>query len=183
MRTHFKDSQVATSETARDINRGIVLNLIRRRQPISRADLARVSGLQRSTVSLIIEQLIRERCVISGPLGRLPRGRRPTFLHLNDRLAIVVVDLRPTTTTIAISDANGRFLSQQEIPTPADSARAAVQFSEKIRQMISGHPDLDFEGIGVNRLVTSSSSCPSSAKSPKTIDVGCSVALSDRRTT
>jgi predicted NBD/HSP70 family sugar kinase len=149
-RTHFKDSQVATSETARDINRGIVLNLIRRRQPISRADLARVSGLQRSTVSLIIEQLIRERWVISGPLGRLPRGRRPTFLQLNDRRAIVVVDLRPTTTTIAISDANGRFLSQQEIPTPADSARAAVQFSEKIRQMISGHPDLDFEGIGVS---------------------------------
>ena len=102
--------------------------------PLSRADLARISGLQRSTVSLIIEQLIRERCVISGPLGRLPRGRRPTFLHLNDRLAIVVVDLRPTTTTIAISDANGRFLSQQEIPTPADSARAAVQFSEKIRR-------------------------------------------------
>ncbi len=149
-RTHFKDSQVATSETARDINRGIVLNLIRRRQPISRADLARISGLQRSTVSLIIEQLIRERWVISGSLGRLPRGRRPTFLQLNDRRAIVVVDLRPTTTTIAISDANGRFLSQQEIPTPADSARAAVQFSEKIRQMISGHPDLDFEGIGVS---------------------------------
>jgi hypothetical protein len=90
-RTHFKDSQVATSETARDINRGIVLNLIRRRQPISRADLARISGLQRSTVSLIIEQLIRERWVISGPLGRLPRGRRPTFLQLNDRRAIVVV--------------------------------------------------------------------------------------------
>jgi hypothetical protein len=47
--------------------------------------------LQRSTVSLIIEQLIRERWVISGPLGRLPRGRRPTFLQLNDRRAIVVV--------------------------------------------------------------------------------------------
>ena len=116
----------------------------------SRADLARVSGLQRGTVLLIIEQLIRERWVISGPLGRLPRGRRPTFLQLNDCRAIVVVDLRPTTTTIAISDANGRFLSQQEIPTPADSARATVQFSEKIRQMIPGHPDLDFDGIGVS---------------------------------
>ena len=79
-RTHFKDSQVATSETARDINRGIVLNLIRRRQPISRADLARISGLQRSTVSLIIEQLIRERWVIAGPLGRLPRSaQKPWF--------------------------------------------------------------------------------------------------------
>lgn len=149
-RTHFRDAQVATSETARGINRGIVLNLIRKRQPISRADLARVSGLQRSTVSLIIEQLIREKWVISGPLGRLPRGRRPTFLQLNDRRVIVVIDLRPTTTTIAISDANGRFLSQQETPTPPDPATGAAQFSEIVRQMISSHPDLDFEGIGVS---------------------------------
>ena len=63
-RMNFTDTQVATSETARGINRGIVLNLIRRRQPISRADLARASGLQRSTVSLITEQLIREKWVI-----------------------------------------------------------------------------------------------------------------------
>src|SRR5438552_791561 len=48
----FTNTQVASSQTARDINRGVVLNLIRRRQPISRADLARVSGLQRSTFSL-----------------------------------------------------------------------------------------------------------------------------------
>lgn len=150
LRTPYREIQAATSETARGINRGIVLNLIRRRQPISRADLARVSGLQRSTVSLIIEQLIRERWVISGPVGRLPRGRRPTFLQLNDRRAIVVVDLRPTTTTIAVSDPNGRFLSQQEIPTPADSGTGAALFSEKIQQMISAYPDLVFEGIGVS---------------------------------
>ncbi len=146
----FRDAQLATSQTARGINRGVVLNLIRRRQPISRADLARASGLQRSTVSLITEQLIREKWVISGPVGRLPRGRRPTFLQLNDRRAIVVVDLRPTRTAIAVSDANGRFLSHQEIPTPGDSYTAALQISQKIRQMIAGHPDLFFEGIGVS---------------------------------
>jgi predicted NBD/HSP70 family sugar kinase len=149
-RTQSKDSQVATSETARDINRGIVLNLIRRRQPISRADLARVSGLQRSTVSLIIEQLIREKWVISGPLGRLPRGRRPTFLQLNERRAIIVVDLRPAKTTVAVSDANGRFLSQQSIATPSDADTAATELSRQIRQLIASYPDLVFEGIGVS---------------------------------
>src|ERR1700738_539754 len=92
----FRNTQVASSDTARDINRGVVLNLIRRRQPISRADLARVSGLQRSTVSLIAEQLIDEDWVVEGPTGRLPRGRWPTFLRLNDRRAILVADIRPT---------------------------------------------------------------------------------------
>src|SRR5213082_457985 len=118
-RMNFIDAQAATSETARGINRGIVLNLIRRRQPISRADLARVSGLQRSTVSLITEQLIREKWVVHGPIGRLPRGRRPTFLRLNDRRAILVADLRPAQTTVGIADVNGRFLSQEALATPA----------------------------------------------------------------
>lgn len=149
-RMNFTDTQVATSETARGINRGIVLNLIRRRQPISRADLARVSGLQRSTVSLITEQLIREKWVIYGPTGRLPRGRRPTFLRLNDRRAIVVIDLRPEITTIALSDVNGRFLSQQGLPTPTSPEAAAAKFSRKIMQMVESHPDLVFEGIGIS---------------------------------
>src|SRR5690349_1596141 len=136
-RLDFTNTQVASSETARDINRGVVLNLIRRRQPISRADLARASGLQRSTVSLITEQLIRERWVIYGSIGRLPRGRRPTFLQLNDQRAILAIDLRPAVTTLAVSDVNGRFLSQQRVQTPTDPNIAAKTFSEKLRQMIA----------------------------------------------
>src|SRR5215813_3184446 len=123
----FRSTEVASSETARDINRGVLLNLIRRRQPISRADLARVSGLQRSTVSLITEQLIREKWVVNGPMGRLPRGRRPTFLRLNDRRAIVVADLRPNLTTVAVADVNGRFLSQEAMPTLNYPAKMAAK--------------------------------------------------------
>jgi len=148
-RTHFHDAQVATSETARGINRGIVLNLIRRRQPISRADLARASGLQRSTVSLITEQLIQERWVIYGSTGRLPRGRRPTFLQLNNKRVILAVDLRPAVSAIAVSDVNGKFLSHQSIPTPPDPETGARIFSDKVRHMMEGHPDLVFEGIGI----------------------------------
>ena len=56
--TEARPVQVASSEVVRDINRRVVLNLIRTRQPLSRADLARLSGLQRSTVSLIVEDLV-----------------------------------------------------------------------------------------------------------------------------
>ena len=82
--------QVATSETARQINRRITLNFLRHHQPMSRADLSRRSGLQRSTVSAIVDQLIEEGWVTEGAIGRLPRGRRPRFLHLNvERTGIV----------------------------------------------------------------------------------------------
>lgn len=146
----FTNTQVASSETARDINRGVVLNLIRRRQPISRASLARASGLQRSTVSLITEQLIRERWVVYGATGRLPRGRRPTFLRLNDRRAIVVADIRPSQTTVAVSDVNGTFLSQETMPTLADPRKAAEQIAARILHQVKQNPDRIFEGVGIS---------------------------------
>jgi predicted NBD/HSP70 family sugar kinase len=149
-RLDFTNTQVASSETARDINRGVVLNLIRRRQPISRADLARVSGLQRSTVSLITEQLIREKWVINGPTGRLPRGRRPTFLRLNEGRGILVADLRPDQTTVAVADVNGRFLSQEVMETPAAPQSAAANLVKRFRHLMQEHPDRIFEGIGIS---------------------------------
>lgn len=149
-RLNFTNTQVASSETARDINRGVVLNLIRRRQPISRADLARVSGLQRSTVSLITEQLIQEQWVVNGPLGRLPRGRRPTFLRLNERRAIVVADLRPSQSTVAVADVNGRFLSQESMPTLSDPAKTAARLAASINHQMQSHPELVFEGVGIS---------------------------------
>lgn len=149
-RINFTNTMVASSETARDINRGVLLNLIRRRQPISRADLARVSGLQRSTVSLITEQLIREKWIVYGPMGRLPRGRRPTFLRLNDSRAIVVADLRPGQSTIAVADVNGNFLSQEGMPTPADPKTTSEYLIDRIGHQMKLHSDRLFEDIGIS---------------------------------
>jgi predicted NBD/HSP70 family sugar kinase len=149
-RLDFTNTQVASSETARDINRSVVLNLIRTRQPISRAGLARVSGLQRSTVSLITEQLVREKWVVNGPLGRLPRGRRPTFLRLNERRALVVADLRPNLTTVAVADVNGRFLSQESIATLHDPRKTVAKLAASVQRQIQMHSELIFEGMGVS---------------------------------
>ena len=50
--------QGASNRTPRQINRDLIFNQIRINQPISRADLARYSGLQRSTISYIVEELL-----------------------------------------------------------------------------------------------------------------------------
>ena len=59
-RIDLSSAQLASSEMARDINRDIVLEFIRFRQPVSRVDLSRFSGLQPSTISAIVEDLIDE---------------------------------------------------------------------------------------------------------------------------
>jgi predicted NBD/HSP70 family sugar kinase len=145
-----KRAQTASSEVVRDINRRIVLNLVRTRHPISRADLARISGLQRSTISLIVEQLIEENWVIEGPTGRLPRGRRPTILRLNDERVIIGVDIRPTQITVALADANGKFASQEVLPTAADPKAASAALVAAIQRIIAGCRRKKIEGVGIS---------------------------------
>lgn len=142
---------VATSETARNINRRIILDLIRTRQPVSRADLARLSGLQRSTVSLITEQLLTEQWITQGGLGHLPRGRKPRFLHLNvERAGIIGVNVRPTITTIALANLNAQFVAHESFQTHGDADVFIKDLTERVRSFIRLHPETYFEGIGVS---------------------------------
>ena len=150
-RIDLSNFQVATSETARDINRRIVLNLIRTHQPISRADLARHSGLQRSTVSVIAEQLIKERWITEGANGHTPRGRRPTFLHLNkERVGIIGINVRPVTTTLALADLDANFLAQDSLATPQEPRQFLAELIPRVQKLMASRPELTFEGIGVS---------------------------------
>ena len=146
--TNFR---VATSETARDINRRIVLNLIRSHEPISRADLARHSGLQRSTVSVITEQLIQQRWVTQGANGRAPRGRRPRFLHLNkERVRIIGINVRPATTTVALADLDANFVAQESLPTAKSPQQFVTDLLPRLKNLIKMRPEITCEGIGIS---------------------------------
>ena len=150
-RIDLSNFQVATSETARDINRRIVLNLIRTHQPISRADLARHSGLQRSTVSVIAEQLIAERWITEGANGHTPRGRRPTFLHLNkERVGIIGINVRPVMTKLALADLDANFLAQDSLATPQDPKEFVAELVPRVRKLMTARAGLTCEGIGVS---------------------------------
>jgi predicted NBD/HSP70 family sugar kinase len=143
--------QVARSETARQINRRITLNFLRHHQPMSRADLSRRSGLQRSTVSAIVDQLIEEGWVTEGAIGRLPRGRRPRFLHLNvERTGIIGVNLRPETTTVGLANVDARFEEQRSFPTPGDPAIFVRTVARTIASLRAAHPRMVCEGVGVS---------------------------------
>lgn len=149
-RVDLAHAQLASSEIARDINRDVVLELIRAQQPISRADLARLSGLQRSTVSLIIEDLLEDGWIREGAVARRPRGRRPTLLNLNDDLAMIVCDIRPIQAVVAVVDLNGRFLSRESLPVLSDPAKAVAQIIERMNRLKERHAQKSFEGVGVS---------------------------------
>ena len=143
--------QVATSETVRQINRRIALNFIRRHDPMSRADLARLSGLQRSTVSAIVDQLIDEGWVTEGAVGRAPRGRRPRFLHLNvERAGILAVELRPEITTVGLAGVDARFVEQASWPTPHTPEAFVRKLARTVATMRRAYPKIVCEGMGIS---------------------------------
>jgi hypothetical protein len=148
-RIDLASAQLSSSETARDMNRDVVLEFIRVNQPLSRADLARLSGLQRSTVSLICEQLITEGWVVEGATTRLPRGRHPTMLMLNEQIALLVGDVHPTEATLAVVDLNGRFLARSSVPMMADGRASVERIGDEMERLRALHPEKTFEGVGM----------------------------------
>ena len=148
---NLNDFQVATSETVRDINSRIMLNLVRKHQPVSRADLMRYSGMQRSTVSAIAERLIAERWLREGAMGDLPRGRKPTYLHLNaDRCGIIGVDVQPTSTRLAVASMDSEFLAQETMSTSKDPSEFVSGLGRRISHLIRAHPKGWYEGVGIS---------------------------------
>jgi predicted NBD/HSP70 family sugar kinase len=142
--------ELASSENARDINRDIVLEIIRSQQPVARADLARFSGLQPSTISAIVEQLIKEKWVAEGAIARRPRGRPSTLLSLNDAMVILAADVRPHQAIVALVDLNGRFLAREAVPLVSEPARSVAKIVQCMQAMRTAHSDRSFEGIGIS---------------------------------
>src|SRR3982074_945568 len=122
-RIDLKTVQAARLNTIRDINRQIVLNYVREREPISRAEIARETDLQRSTISAIVEALTAEGLVEEVGEGESTGGRRPTLLRLRTKEAIALgVAITPTCSTRASRDLAGRVVEQIELltdPAPA----------------------------------------------------------------
>ncbi|WP_263408512.1 ROK family protein [Terriglobus tenax] len=142
--------QPASSEMARDINRDIILELIRFKQPLARADLSRFSGLRPSTVSAIVEQLIQENWVQEGAVIKPARGRPSTMLSVNGDKVTFALDLRPDRVILAVVDLSGRFLSRETIPTSADLRKTVTQIGKRMRSLRDEHSSKSFEGIGVS---------------------------------
>jgi len=149
-RLDLKKAQTAGLATIRDINRQIVLNYVREREPISRAEIARETALQRSTVSVIVDGLISEGLVEEIGEGESTGGRPPTMLRLRTAGAIAIgVTVNPTLTTIGTSDLAGRVLSQQEFPTDPDSDRTFGQVINCVKELLEPK-DGSLEGIGLS---------------------------------
>ncbi len=147
-RLNLKTINVARSNTIRDINRQIILNYVREQGPISRASIAQLTDLQRSTVSLIVEELLKVG-LIEEVYGESSGGRPPQLLVLKASNAMILgVDLGKKHTIIGTCDLSGRLLEKKEIETNRDFDQMMISIIESLEYFIDKSQGL-IEGIGV----------------------------------
>lgn len=151
-RIHPTAFRIARRSTPREINRQIALNLIRSRQPISRADLARLMGVRTGGISRLIQDLIRTKQVFEGAKGEAKRGRKPRYLYIETRRrCAVAVDISASRTLMQVTDPLGHpLLELEEFPTRTRPQGFVRELAQRIRGVLGDHPDLgDCLGVGV----------------------------------
>ncbi|HXG92039.1 MAG TPA: ROK family transcriptional regulator [Blastocatellia bacterium] len=147
-RIDLKKASVARSDTIRNINRQIVLNYIRERAPLSRAEIAQETALQRSTVSLIVDEL-KAQGLIEEIEGESTGGRPPILLRLRAADAVAIgVDVSISVTIVAASDLAGRVLEQDMFVTDSSEKKTVEKIIQCARAFIRKHKAI--EGIGIS---------------------------------
>lgn len=145
--------RVATRGTSREINRQIALNLVRERQPISRADLARLMGIRPGAVSLLVNELLGSGQVFEGAKGESGKvGRRPLHLHIETRKrCALAVDVSASRTSLMVTDLVGRPLADvSSFPTPRRPQALVKAVVEHIERLLRAHPEFgECVGVGV----------------------------------
>lgn len=145
------DFRVAKRSTSREINRQIVLNLVREHQPISRADLARRMKVGRNVISMIVNELIADGLIYEGATGEAVRGRKPTFLHVRtqDRF-VIAVDIRFSRTYLMLTDFGGRQIALETFETVLSPDDLIAELVERMRRILATYnATSNCEGIGV----------------------------------
>lgn len=96
-----------------------ILRLIWHEQRTTRAEIARFTGLSRSTVSEIVDSLLKTGLVAEVGTGQSSGGRRPIVLEFQDQARVILgVDLGATHVSVALTDLRSRILVWKEKKHP-----------------------------------------------------------------
>src|SRR6185437_544247 len=147
----------ATPQTVRQLNRAVVLDLIRKNQPLSRADLARISGINPSNISSIVEDLIQKDLLREERAKDFGRGRAPDLLSL-DRGAfrVMAISLLRARTAVAIATLTGNIENSFTFVTPDSPEEFAFAVENAYRTLIQNLSPQEVSSGPIKQVVVSS---------------------------
>lgn len=142
----------------------LILNLLWNEREISRADLARRTGLSRSTISAIVADLLRTGLVKEGPAGVSTGGRRPIMLEFQNEASFIVgIELGATHISCVLSDLRCKIRARWAAAIPVrDEPQAALD-----KMVTAVRSVLDAGGVAPPRLLGLGVAVPSPVDSQR----------------
>ncbi|WHH56861.1 ROK family transcriptional regulator [Petroclostridium sp. X23] len=152
-----KTNNLGHLELIRRINRSLVLNTVKEEQPISRAQIAKRLNLSKTTVSAIVDELLKKRLIVE--YGDCPSpagvGRPSTMLGFNPKSAYCIgADIGGTKLMIIITDLLGEIVYQVKVPTKNHVDELVAIIQGVIQECGLKEDDIFGMGIGVPGTVT-----------------------------
>ncbi|MFH0855271.1 MAG: ROK family protein [Candidatus Omnitrophota bacterium] len=152
MATHEVDLQkeALSEKEKRNIE---ILDILRKRGPISRPDISRDMGINVVTISNCVDEFIRHNLVFEKELDVSEGGRRPVLLDLNPRAGFVIgVGLNLMNMVGLLTDFKGNIITKTQNPRPRTSVKEISEcVLDIVREILRRSKEYasDIQGIGV----------------------------------
>ena len=133
-------------------NKEIVLQKIIALAPLSRAEIAQRSGLNKATVSSLVSELILEELIYESGPGESSGGRRPVMLHFNEQAGYSIgIDIGVNYTLGIVTDLVGNIFYEinHPIPKPLSFDKQIQLVTETVNTLIEQTPKSKYGVIGI----------------------------------
>ncbi|AGB41274.1 transcriptional regulator/sugar kinase [Halobacteroides halobius DSM 5150] len=104
-------NQKINFDVMKQLNVSLIMECIREKGPISRADIAELTGLTPASISKITRELIKKNFIRENGLGKSSGGRPPVLLELNPKAGYIIgVNLGPEILEVIITNLEADIL-------------------------------------------------------------------------
>jgi glucokinase-like ROK family protein len=136
----------------RELNLSLVLRFIHNEAPVSRSQIAKATGLNKSTVSSLVEDLLKRQLVYETGINSVGKGRPATLLEINPRAGgIIGVELGVDFIAVVLTDFTGSILWRQLVSVdPMDAQdKTIAQILELADKAIDVCKDRNLYRLGI----------------------------------
>ncbi|MCM3123899.1 MULTISPECIES: ROK family transcriptional regulator [unclassified Mesobacillus] len=132
-------------------NKALVLSLIIEKETISRADIAGVTGLNKTTVSSLVNELLEEDLIYESGPGVSSGGRRPVILHFNKKAGYAIgIDIGVNYILAVLTDLKGQIIVEKSQNLSRTSYSAIMNnVQTMIQSLMDAMPESRYGIVGI----------------------------------
>lgn len=133
------------------INTSIVLDSVIQHAPLSRALISEKTGLNKATVSSLVQDLIDNHLVLEIGPGKSSGGRKPTLLLFNEKAGFAIgIDLGVNYIKGILVDLSGNVIvDNYRKLKPKQTEEVLKTLTEAVEELIQQAPDSEYGIVGI----------------------------------